>query len=281
MEAGLKILSPYLLFLLVTASPLAGWWINSLSGDIPNNFPHIIAPLISACFMVARRNRIGAPSSPRFPVPLLFFSFLCLLVLVLGYFVHYYFLSGMAWIAMIFCTVRFSWDAAHVKHMNFPILFLFFALPWYAWVNQILGFELQLFSAIFAYHGYHLLGISAIREGIYVYTDNFDMVLEPGCSGLSYTFALLYTGVLMAALSQRTRLAKMLVIGSVIPVALLANGLRVFFIGLIGYHYGSAMAESVYHEYGGFLFFGIALLSLFAMTALVNRVDLSKKETLS
>jgi exosortase/archaeosortase family protein len=59
---------------------------------------------------------------------------------------------------------------------------------------------------------------------------------------------------------------------SAIPVAILANGLRVASAGVAAHNYGTAGVEGLFHEFSGWVVFVIAFLMMLALQRLVLRV---------
>lgn len=258
--------------LAVILSPVMRWWTESTFGDM-NNLAHWLVPFITGAFLWHRRERFGAPGAIRLPAgPLLMLAFSFLLILA-GYSLEIIMLSAFAVIPLLLGLIRIFWPPEKAKHFNFPVLFLVFALPWAEVLNKELGFPLRILAARFAHAGFGILGIDAVREGTLVYTEKFQMELIPACSGLSYMFMLLYTGVLIAGLTQKAKLTKLITILLIFPVSVFANGLRVFLIGLIGHFLGAEAAESVFHDYGGLLLFAIALALLFAIISAMQKLD--------
>ncbi len=256
--------APLMILLLLPILPLAPWWWREAFNG-RDSWPYLIAPLVSILFLYTRRERIGPPTREGIPPFFVIGAGFAAAIMMIGYFTRIYYLAGSAYAGFLFFTVRIFWPPEQAKHTNFCILFLIFALPWSELVDQLLGFPLRMFTAKAAYAGFCAFHIPAVLEGTLVSTPNFSMDLIPACSGLTYTFALLYTSVILAALSQVRRIARILAVMATIPVAFLANVLRVFFIGLAGHFAGREVAERVFHDFGGFLFFALALIILFSL----------------
>ncbi|MCB9799674.1 MAG: exosortase/archaeosortase family protein [Candidatus Omnitrophica bacterium] len=272
---NLKLLVVWLCSLALILIPILPWWIKTTTSDT-NNIPHFIVPFVSLFFIWKRRIFLKQPPAYSFRITPFLLALIASTGVLIGCLGNYPLIAAFAFIFLLFFSVRLLWPPETARHLNFPILFLFFALPWNSLLDQAVGFPLRLFAAKFAYWGYHLFGINAHLEGTLVFTDSFEMIMEPACSGLSYTFALLYTAMLLAAITQDNRLPKVLIVISVLPIAVLANGLRVLLIGLIGHYYGYEAAESVFHEFGGLLLFAIALTMLFTVIATVSRFKIAE-----
>ena len=64
----------------------------------------------------------------------------------------------------------------------------------------------------------------------------------------------------------------MLLLALVIPIAILANCVRVAMLVLLTYYYGDAVAQGFLHEFAGMVTFTSALLFLFLVDALLTPV---------
>jgi exosortase/archaeosortase family protein len=56
-----------------------------------------------------------------------------------------------------------------------------------------------------------------------------------------------------------------------IPIAIFTNGLRVVGTGILAQYWGAKAAEGFFHEFAGLAVFGVALLMLAGLGALMNR----------
>jgi len=66
---------------------------------------------------------------------------------------------------------------------------------------------------------------------------------------------------------------------SAMPIAVAANGFRIFGTGLIGQYFGRDKAEGFLHSFQGWLVFVVSLLMLFALHALINRIWKEKPQS--
>ena len=56
----------------------------------------------------------------------------------------------------------------------------------------------------------------------------------------------------------------------ILPIAVLANLVRVILLLLITYHFGEAAGQGFFHEMAGLTMFTVALLSIFAIDRLAS-----------
>ena len=84
--------------------------------------------------------------------------------------------------------------------------------------------------------------------------------------------------LLAANMFLRTTWRRALLVGAVIPLGLLRNGLRILVISLLCVHIGPQMIHSVIHRRGGPVFFVASLVPLFIMLWLLRRGDMPAQQ---
>src|SRR5437879_4820118 len=97
------------------------------------------------------------------------------------------------------------------------------------------------------------------------------------CSGIRSSLVLVITSLLAANMFLRTTWRRALLVGAVIPLGLLRNGLRILVISLLCVHIGPEMIHSAIHRRGGPVFFALSLVPLFAMLWLFRRQELKQR----
>lgn len=165
------------------------------------------------------------------------------------------------------------------REIRFPILFLWLGVPLSGPMVETLTVPLQNYAASASAMLLGLLGMPIERVGVNLYTPLYHFVVAVPCSGLKTAITLFTLGVLIAHLSpglsqfERWKLALLSV-----PVALLANTLRVMAIVWIGHRFGTKAAEGFLHSGSGLLLFALALGALLGIGAFWNRKrDLSPR----
>ncbi|MDY6959195.1 MAG: archaeosortase/exosortase family protein, partial [Halobacteriota archaeon] len=89
--------------------------------------------------------------------------------------------------------------------------------------------------------------------------------------------SLLSLGTIFAYIHEGSNLSRFLVVLSAIPIAIFANILRISSILAIADIYGSDTAISFFHNFSGFLSFGLALLMLFAVGRWFGRLKVREE----
>jgi exosortase B len=272
LSAGLAQHWPLALGLLVLGLPtLVNVARDSWTGETGVHGPIVLATGIwlftqrwGELLAIARPGRMGI-AAPLIAVSLLTytvsrgFDFLALEVLALG--------------GVLLGLFYLSLGGEAVRRMWFPLVYLLFVVPIPGWVVDTLtgpmkSYVSQSATALLAKAGYPI-----VREGVTLYVAQYQLLVEDACAGLNSlisltAISLFYIYVLHNA-SWRYALVLMLWI---IPVALLANLIRVIILVLITYHFGNAAAQGFLHSTAGLVMFATALIGIFAVDRLMSPV---------
>ncbi|MGH7665040.1 MAG: exosortase/archaeosortase family protein [Gemmatimonadaceae bacterium] len=100
-----------------------------------------------------------------------------------------------------------------------------------------------------------------------------ELFVTEACSGLRSLTALLSLGVLIAGCFLSRTPGRLFVIAAAIPIAILANGVRIFFTGFMVHHVSADAGTGFLHYTEGWLMFVVALMGLGALAAGVTAVD--------
>jgi exosortase A len=163
-------------------------------------------------------------------------------------------LVGMA-VAAVLALI--GW--ARFRVIWFPLLFLFFAVPF----GEFLVPRLIDWTADFTVAALQLSGIPVYREATNFVIPSGQWSVVEACSGIRYLIASLMTGSLYAWLMYRSTLKRAIFVAASIAVPILANWLRAYGIVMLGHLSDNQIATGVDHLVYGWLFFGVVMLALF------------------
>lgn len=171
--------------------------------------------------------------------------------------------TQFALVSLIILAVPATLGWRVARAITFPLLFLFFAVPFGEFVMP----QLMQWTAKFAVMGLQLSGIPVYQEGLsFVIPSGRWSVIE-ACSGIRYLLASLTIGTLYAYLNYVSpwRRAGFMVASLLVPVA--ANWVRAYMIVMLGHYSGNTLAVGVDHLIYGWVFFGIVITAMFAIGA--------------
>jgi exosortase A len=147
-----------------------------------------------------------------------------------------------------------------VRVILFPLLFLFFAVP----MGEVLVPWLQDFSAAFAVKLLDLVGIPVLLERRLILVPSGAWEVAEACSGLRFLTASVVVGCFYAYVVYRSWTRRIAFVVASVAVPILANGMRVFGIIVLGYLSNNRLAAGVDHLVYGWIFFGLVIFVLFA-----------------
>jgi exosortase len=168
------------------------------------------------------------------------------------------FLAGWPWLRLLLFPLGLSLMLIPLP----PVLFYQLALP------------LQLLATRFGVAALHLTGIPVLREGNVIALAHTTLEVTEACSGIRSLVSLLALAVLYGYFTDPRRLPRIVIALSSIPIAIVANGLRITGTGIAAHYFGPAAASGFLHTFSGVAVFVTSLLMLVAVAhALGMRVS--------
>jgi exosortase len=144
------------------------------------------------------------------------------------------------------------------------IAFLAFMVPLPYELERNVGTPLKTAATISSTFLLQALGLPAIRDGNLILIDEVRLGVVDACSGLKMmvTFAAFSVGAVL--LTNRTRFDKLMVLLGIVPVAVLANVLRITATGVSFASITDESARNFLHDLYGYLMMlvGLALLAV-------------------
>jgi exosortase B len=159
----------------------------------------------------------------------------------------------------------------------FPVLFLVFLIPFPAFViehlTSAMKWRISWLTEMLLYEA----GYPIARSGVVLAIGQYQLLVADACSGLNSIFSLFAMGLLYLHLMQhRNRLRSVVLLLLLVPVAVLANLLRVLFLVLLTYHAGDEAAQGFMHDFAGLSVFVIALLLIFGIDGALGRLSATR-----
>jgi exosortase C (VPDSG-CTERM-specific) len=164
-------------------------------------------------------------------------------------------------IAGIFLFLGSKW----ARSAMFPLFFLAFMIPLPEATVDFLENASKEASAEVANWLFLISGTPAFRTGTVFQLPGISIMVAKECSGIRSSLVLVITSLLAANMFLCTAWRRALLVGAVIPLGLLRNGLRILVISLLCVHIGPEMINSPIHRRGGPVFFVASLIPLFVV----------------
>jgi exosortase len=160
-----------------------------------------------------------------------------------------------------------------VRTVWFPLVLLFFAIPWPYVIYYKLTFPMQIFSTRAACFLLDGLGMTIARQGNIIHLPNYSLEVVDACSGVRSVLSLSTLGAVYAYLTQRGYWRPWLLFALSIPVALGANIFRLVITAIGAYAWDPKFAEDFLHEFSGLLVFAVALVTFFILGSIISWTD--------
>lgn len=151
------------------------------------------------------------------------------------------------------------------------IVFLAFMLPLPYRVQLMLGGTLQRVATLASTYALQTLGVPAVSEGNVILLSETRLGVVEACSGLSMLMTFLALATAVAILARRSWPETILVVLSALPIAVLANVVRITITGLLYEAHQGDLARAVFHDLAGWLMMPLALGMLLVVLSVMGR----------
>jgi exosortase D (VPLPA-CTERM-specific) len=233
------------------------------------NFEHgIFVPLFSLFVLWQDREKLKAiPASPSWiALPLVVLSLLMLALGVLGAELFFSRLSLLVLVAGLIILFQ-GWT--FFRAVLFPWAFLFLMIPIPNLILQQITFPLQLLASRLATGFLELVGVPVLREGNLIVLAKMPLDVAEACSGIRSLLTLITLAIIYGYLMETRIWVRVVLACLAVPIAVVANSLRIFGTGLLVQFWDPDKAEGFFHGFEGWLIFVVALLMLFALHRLI------------
>ena len=167
--------------------------------------------------------------------------------------------AQFAFVALLALAVPAVLGPQVARALLFPLLFLFFAVPF----GEFMVEPMMRWTADFVVLSLQFLGVPVFREGLRFVIPSGQWSVIDECSGVRYLMASFMVGSLFAALNYRSYRRRALFMAAALVMPVLANWLRALMIVMIGHLSDNRLALGVDHILYGWVFFGLVVFLMF------------------
>ncbi len=247
------------------------YWIWAICGKTEYDYGHGRFVPLAMAFLIfrARKKILSAPRSS---------EWWGLAILILGIFFYIVaYRTIQARVAagsipfVLYGLIAFIWGRHVARHFIFPLILVYFAIPLPGLTLATNG--LQVIATQIAYHVSSLCGADIIAAGTNIQSaaGKWDaLAIAEGCSVVRSLIALTFIAAVYGNLTQDKVWKHIVLIGVSVPLAILANSIRVTTIILIAEYGDAEFAAKTYHNFSGFIFFPMGLAGLLLCGFLIN-----------
>jgi len=252
-----------LLYMDPVASMVGEWYTDE-------NYSHgFLIPVISGYLLWQRKDELAkARVSPANTGVLI--AALGLLMFLVGNVAGENFTMRFSLLVVVAGAIIFAYGYGFFGAMLFPYMYLFFMLPLPFILYDAVAFPLKLMVTEYSVWALKLVGIPVLREGNIIELTNITLEVADACSGIRSIVSLLALSTAFAFFTQSRFHKRFILIALAIPIAIIANSIRVIGTGILASRYGAVAAEGFFHEFAGLVIFGIAIVML-VLSAIVLR----------
>jgi exosortase len=231
--------------------------------DDPDMGHGFFVPAVSAYIVWQRREEILAitPRPNWWGLLVVLFGSLQAMVGTLGVEL---FTSRSAMVVTLIGAVWLLGGTEIVKKLAFPLFLLFFMVPIPTVVYNQLTFSLQILASRLATDALMLIQIPVLREGNVLELPTQKLSVVEACSGIRSLLSLTFLSLVYGYFFERKRWIRVTLFLTTIPIAIIANGSRVTFTGILS-QIRPDLAEGFFHESTGMVIFLVAAVILFVV----------------
>lgn len=153
----------------------------------------------------------------------------------------------------------------------FPLFFLIFMIPLPGALVAALTTPLKAAVSYVAEVLMYALHYPIARTGVVLHVGQYQLLVADACAGLNSMFTLEALGLLYMNLMGYTSVARNVTLALlVIPIAFVANVVRVMVLILVTYHFGDAAGQGFVHDFAGMVLFLVGLMLMLSVDKMLG-----------
>lgn len=188
-------------------------------------------------------------------------------ILVLGVFGAELFLSRTSLLFLIAGALIYFAGWKMFRELLLPWGLLFLAIPLPAIIFNQISMPLQFGASRMASGLLSFVGLPVLREGNIIVLSTITLDVAEACSGLRSLMALIALAAIYGCIFEQKVWRRWVLVIAAIPIAIIANAIRIMGTGLLGVYWGPQGAEGFFHLFSGMVIFLCSLLLLFGVHA--------------
>lgn len=190
----------------------------------------------------------------------------CLILFTLARIAGIIEIESFAMYASLILIAYALWGGALIARIWFPLIYLLFVFPPPDTVFAMVTQPLKILISETAVSILHMIGYPIAGSGVTIQIGQYQMLVAAACAGLNSLLSLTALGLFYTYIRHSSNFAYMVVLVCfILPIAILANLVRVLLLLLITYHFGEAAGQGFFHEVAGLSMFATALVGIFLL----------------
>jgi exosortase len=188
-----------------------------------------------------------------------------------GIFMRMQTLEGLSLLPFLLGVFVLCFGRSAVCWSATAVAMLVFMIPLPGFLSGQLSGLLQSLATMVSTFALQTIGIPAFAEGNIITLSQGQIGVAEACSGLRmlYSFFALTSGACL--LIDRTTIEKIIIAASAIPIAIIANCLRIIATGIAFEYADQDTARKLFHDVGGWMMMPLGFLILMLLLAFLDR----------
>lgn len=159
----------------------------------------------------------------------------------------------------------------YIKVLLFPLAYLLLMIPPPYFVVKEISYHLRFIDAVVATSALQAMGIPVYQDSYFLHLPNMTLEVADICSGISSLFAMVAAGIFYIYFLPVRPGPKALVIAGALLFPVLANLFRIVLISAIVYSTGTAILQSLFHQFTGTFTFLLSFMMLIILGEYLRR----------
>lgn len=228
--------------------------------------------LATALWLFWRRwsevRELARPGDPRIAL----IAFLCAApVYILARIINVIEVEGFMMYGLLLITAYWLIGFAPLRAMWFPIIYLAFIFPPPDTIVAMVTQPLKIGISQAAIDLLYLFGYPIAGSGVTIIIGQYQLLIAAACAGLNSLISLSAIGLFYIYVRHNANWRyALLLMWAIVPVAVLANFIRVLALIMITYYLGDEAAQGFLHGFSGLTMFLFSVLSIMAVDALAT-----------
>jgi exosortase len=156
------------------------------------------------------------------------------------------------------------------RALLFPLAILILMVPIPSIILNQITFPLQILASKLSAWLLPFLGVPVLREGNVINLPAMPLEVADACSGIRSLLSLTCLAIMYGYLLEKRISVRIVLALASIPIAVVANGLRIVGTGLLVQYWDPEKTEGFFHAFSGWLIFVVSLLMLFGLHQLIT-----------
>lgn len=208
---------------------------------------------------------------------LLFLAVGCCLLL-LGAFVGVDYLNGVALVPTLLGIAALLGGTPAVRWAWVPAMFLLFMIPLPFRLAHGLSGPLRGVATFSSGYVLQAIGFPVVMEGHTLLVRDYQIGIAEACSGLSMLFVFVAIAFAVAITSRRPWLDRVVVVLAAVPIAVVANVVRITLTAVAYWGFGKRLGDLIFHDLSGWLMMPLALGMLWLVLKLIDTILIPAEE---